>query len=309
MEPQADLTRVGVPGLVLLSRAGATLPLGGGRILARQGGDYLSPFRGRGMEFSESRPYQPGDDVRNIDWRVTARTGRAHTKLFREERERPVFLCVDFRASMFFATRGRFKAVAAAQMAALAGWAAALQGDRIGGMIFADTEHHELKPQRGRGAVLRFIRALVSHPAWYADRRGAPAADAGHKALARLRHVVRPGSLVFLFSDFRWLDEPAQLALGRLARHSDVVPVFISDPVERALPPPGLYRVSDGAAEIVIDTGAPSLTAAYARRFAERDGALAQLARRHDLRVIRYGTEQDPVAALRDGLRREVSTR
>jgi len=301
---QSDPVRISVPALVQLSRFAQGMVLGQGRVLARQGGDYLSPFKGRGMEFSESRPYQPGDDVRNIDWRVTARTGRAHTKMFREERERPVFVCVDFRPSMFFATRGRYKAVAAAHMASLIGWGAAGQGDRFGGVIFSDTDHHELKPQRGRTSVLRFIRHMVTHPAW--TTRGTPAAvadvDAGLRALLRLRNVVRPGSLVFLLSDFRWFDARARLQLARLARHNEIVLAFIYDPLERDLPPPGRYRVSDGSAELLLDTHDGTLAQEYAQRFAARESALEQFARQHGLHLLRYCTQQDPAATLRAGL-------
>lgn len=302
MQPAFDPVRISVPALVRLSSAGAALQLGGGRVLARQGGDYLSPFKGRGMEFSESRPYQPGDDVRNIDWRVTARTGRAHTKLFREERERPVFLGVDFRPSMFFATRGRFKSVAAAQLAGLIGWSAAHRGDRIGGVIFSDAGHHEVRPQRGRPGVLRFIRELAVHAAWDTGGRGDDVADAGLRALLRLRRLVRPGSMVFLLSDFHWFDARAARQLGRLARHNDVVLLPVSDPVERALPPPGLYPVSDGTAEQVLDTFDRELVENHARRHEERVAALAQLARQQGLRLVPCGTEQEPIDVLRAGL-------
>lgn len=323
MQPLFDPVRISVPALVRLSGIGAGLQLGGGRIRARQGGDYLSPFKGRGMEFSESRPYQPGDDVRNIDWRVTARTGRAHTKIFREERERPVFLSVDFRPSMFFATRGRYKAVAAAHLAGIIGWSAAHQGDRIGGVIYSDAEHHEVKPQRGRRGVLRFIRELVIHPAWQsrgagaaqpayaesattdpatADLAKADPAKAGFRALLRLRRVVRPGSMVFLLSDFHWLDARSARQVGRLAQHNDVVLVFLFDPLERTLPPPGHYRINDGAREMVLDTHDRALVEGHARRFAEREQALGQLARQQGLRLVRYCTDQDPAEALRLGL-------
>ena len=116
------------------------------------------------MEYDESRLYQPGDDIRNIDWRVTARTGKPHTKLFREERERPVHVWVDLRAPMFFATRGKYKAVRAAELASLFAWTACQQGDRIGGIVFSDNSHHELKPQRGKSAVLRLIKFMVEAP-------------------------------------------------------------------------------------------------------------------------------------------------
>jgi uncharacterized protein (DUF58 family) len=135
-EPESDddgLVYVSLKSLIALHRPAESLPLKPGRIRALAGGDYRAPFKGRGMEFDEVRGYMQGDDVRTLDWRVTARTGRPHTKLFREERERPVLLCMDMRNAMFFATRGAFKAVRAVQAAALLGWSAVHQGERLGG--------------------------------------------------------------------------------------------------------------------------------------------------------------------------------
>ncbi len=125
------------------------------RVRVVTSGGHLSPYKGRGVEFDESRPYQPGDDLRTIDWRVTARTGKPHTKVFREERNRPVFVWLDLRRPMLFATRGEFKGVRAAEMAALIAWSAVAHGDRLGGLVFSESEHHELRPALGaaRGAA------------------------------------------------------------------------------------------------------------------------------------------------------------
>ena len=161
-----EAVSVNIPALVRLSDAGRNLPLKTNHALALQGGNYASPFKGRGMEYDESRLYQPGDDIRNLDWRVTARSGRPYTKLFREERERPVYLWVDYRATMFFATRGSYKAVRAAEMASILAWSANNQGDRVGGIVFSDEVHNELKPRRGKAAVLQLINSLVNHPSW-----------------------------------------------------------------------------------------------------------------------------------------------
>lgn len=297
-----ESVQISVPMLVRLNRHGSILPLDAGRILARQSGDYQSPYKGRGMEFDESRPYQPGDDIRNIDWRVTARTGRTHTKLFREERERPIFLWVDFRSPMFFATRGRYKSVLAASMASLLGWSAVFHGDRIGAVIFSDAMHHELKPQRGKAAVLRLIKQMVQFPAWRGEAGAAGAGDAGARALLRLRRVARPGSLIFLLSDFRRLDERDESELLRLSRHNDLVMIFIHDPLERDLPPPGIYRVSDGEREYVLDTFDPGRAAEYRRRFEDHQRRLERLARRHGIFLIQCSTRDDPVAVLQSGL-------
>ncbi|MDD5114985.1 MAG: DUF58 domain-containing protein, partial [Methylobacter sp.] len=144
---------VSLKTLINLAGPAASLNLQPASIRSRQSGGYVSRFKGRGMEFDETRLYQPGDDIRSIDWRVTARTGKTHTKLFREERERPVFIAVDDRAAMHFATRGVFKSVLAAKLAGLLAWTAQHHGDRMGGQIFSDNSCRELKPQNGRHAV------------------------------------------------------------------------------------------------------------------------------------------------------------
>ena len=161
-----DIVRVKQSTLIKSYSAAKNLPLNSNGIKARLSGNYLSAFKGRGMEFDEARPYQPGDDIRSIDWRVTARTGKTHTKLYREERERPVLLWVDYRRSMFFGTQNYFKSVLAAKTAALLAWSAAQHGDRLGGLIFSENIHQELRPQRGKAGTLHFIKKLCEHPAW-----------------------------------------------------------------------------------------------------------------------------------------------
>ena len=299
----ADPTRVSVPGLVGLSQAAASIRLGRGRILSRQSGDYQSPFRGRGMEFDESRLYQPGDDIRNIDWRVTARTGKTHTKLFREERERPVFVWLDLRRPMHFATRGRYKSVLAAQLGALIAWSALYNADRVGGVIFSEQEHHELKPRRGKAAVLRLINRIVHDPSW--SHPPSPAADTHslEHALQRLRRVARPGSLVFLISDFRHLDAQAQIPLARLCQHNEVAMLFVYDRLEQELPPPGRYRVSDGNREFLVDSADSRLSGQYQQRFQARREQLQQLSLSNRILLLPCRTDAEPLSLLLSGLK------
>lgn len=202
-------------------------------------GVQLSGFRGRGMEFEEFRQYQPGDDVRNIDWRVTARTGETHSKVFREERERPVLLAVDLGQSMRFATEGAFKSVIACHAAALVGWAARHNGDRVGGLAFGLSGHAESRPAGGNRGVLHFLRCLADGHAQTAEPVGST--ELG-QALRRLRSVARPGSLVFLFSDLHGWDEDCRRQLYLLGQHCEVMLCRISDRIELKLPPSGRYR-------------------------------------------------------------------
>ncbi len=298
-----DPVRVSIPGLVGLNRAAASIRLGSGRILSRQSGDYQSPFRGRGMEFDESRLYQPGDDIRNIDWRVTARTGKPHTKLFREERERPVFVWLDLRASMHFATRGKYKSVLAAELAAMIAWSALNNGDRIGGVIFSDNEHHELKPQRGKTAVLRLINRIVNDATWAGQIPEGTGKQSLEHALLRLRRVARPGSLIFLISDFRYLDAQAEIQLSRLSRHNEVVMLFVYDRLEQALPPPGRYKVSDGSREFLVDTSDNHLVRQYLQQFQTRSDRLHHLSRSNRMLLLPCRTDAEPLPVLLNGLK------
>ncbi len=254
------------------------------------------------MEFDEARPYQPGDEIRNLDWRVTARTGKVHTKLFREERERPVFLWVDYRASMFFATRGAYKSVLAARAASLLAWAASHRGDRVGGVIFSELEHGEFKPRRGKSTVLNIIKQLAEHPAWELNNPQVGDPEAIRHAMERLRRVARPGSLIFLISDFRGLQAAAETSLAQLARHSDIVMLSIFDPLEQELPPPGRYRLSNGELEITLNTRDRELIRIHRRRFLAHQEHLQSLSERHRIYLLNCATTDDPVKILQQGL-------
>ncbi len=244
-----DLVSVSLKTLIDLAKPASTLNLQHSKNRAQQSGAYVSRFKGRGMEFDEARLYQPGDDIRSIDWRVTARTGKTYTKVFREERERPVFISVDDRLTMHFATRGVFKSVLAAKLAGLLAWAAEHHGDRIGGQLFSEHDCYELKPQNGRHAVLRFLNTLVK-PQKSADKHFTLS-----QVLARLNQHARPGSLVYIVSDFRGINDESETHIAKLARHCEVVLIFIYDPLESSLPVKGRFRFTDELSDVVVDAG------------------------------------------------------
>lgn len=292
--------------LIAMHAPAAGLSLKSSKIRAQQGGQYLSPFKGRGMEFDEVRAYQPGDDVRTMDWRVTARTGKPHTKRFREERERSVLFWVDYRAPMFFATRGVFKSVFAAHAAALLAWSAVRHGDRLGGLVFSETQHHEIRPQRGKKGVLHFIQALVkyhvreTHLSQVHTQEEAETAVC--QSLIRLRRVARPGSLVFLMSDFRAMGKQSEAHLAQLSRHCDVLMFSISDALERNLPPAGHYRLSQGGKSFTLHTHDQSLREGYRQKFQTRQADLKNLSRRYGIYHLSCSTNDDPLLTLQRGL-------
>jgi uncharacterized protein (DUF58 family) len=304
VEAASPLTTPQLAELMALARRAATLPPWLRSIKSRQRGDYRAHLKGRGMEYVESRPYQAGDDVRALDWRLTARLGKPHTKLFREERERPVYVAVDMGPGMAFATRGVFKRVQAARVAALLAWRAVDNGDRIGGVVFNATTHHELEPARGARAAGQLFGALLT-----ASAPGGVAARAiprnGNEtpfatALQRLRRLVKPGSLVFLVGDGRGFEPAVCSALAGLARHNDIGIVQVFDPFERELPAlsrPLSLRDADG--ELVLPPTDHATRVAYASRARARDDAFAAFCREHRILLQSLSTQGDAYRAVR----------
>ncbi|WP_347987230.1 DUF58 domain-containing protein [Methylomonas sp. AM2-LC] len=275
--PGSERVEVTLRNLIDLSKLAAALDLQQVKIRAVQSGNYVSHLKGRGMAFDETRLYQPGDDVRRIDWRVTARTDKPHCKVFKEERERPVFISVDYRAAMMFATRGVFKSVQAARFAGLLAWSALRRGDRIGGQIFSEAGCLELKPQTGKAALLHFFNALVK-PVYNGQ-----AVNGLDHVLSRLQHHAHPGSQVFILSDFRGMNIAAERHLVDLGRHCDVVLVQIVDPLETQLPVKGRHRFTDSLRDILVDSGDKKLLQDYQTRFQNRQQHLQQLCRKTGL--------------------------
>jgi uncharacterized protein (DUF58 family) len=265
------------------------------RVATPEAGGRASRFRGRGMEFSEVRAYQPGDDVRSIDWRVTARTGRPHSKLFEEERERPVWLLVDLGASMRFGTRSAFKSVAAARAAALLAWEAHGEGERVGASVAAPGSTALLPPGRTRHQLLHLLDVLAAGTSLTGD---APT-ESLETQLRGLVPRLRAGSRVVLVSDFYGYGEPLARILRSLARRCDVTLVHVFDPIESTPPPTGRYRVSDGREIRTVASGRDGAwQRGVAREFAARSRALDELAGRYRMQRIPVRTDDPPARSL-----------
>ena len=263
-------------------------------------GAYRSRFRGRGVDFLESRNYQPGDDIRNMDWRVTARTGRAHTKVFQEERERPVLVVMDASPSLYFGTRRRLKSVAAGQMAAAIAWSAVRRGDRIGGFLFAPGRHRELRPAGGRRGAMRMIQGLVD---WLQpEETPEQTQDSLSGALERVRHAVRPGSLVIIISDFFSLDEDSNRHLSRLRQHNDVIGCQVLDVAEHLLPA-GRYPITDGENASILDMGQTASRRRYQDMSNRHLSEPRRLFQKHHCGWLVLNTDEDPVDVLGRELR------
>lgn len=274
------------------------------RVVSVMSGLYASVFRGRGMEFEETRRYQEGDEIRHMDWRVTARTGVPHLKLFVEERERAAVLCIDASRHMQFGTRGTLKSVQAARAAALLGWAASLCQDRVGALIFggAASEFQFFRPTRGRRALWRMLSALAHDGA-----PGAMRGDPLREALERLDRLTPTGGVVFVIADFDRDPSMLEVPLGRLRQRREVVLVAVSDVADRLLPDLGPIAFGDGAGHRVwVDTANAAGRERYRQGWDQHRTALAQLAARLGLYLIPVWTHEEIHQSLAAGLRRRT---
>ncbi len=280
------------------------------RVHALLAGGERSPFKGRGIDFDESRCYQPGDDVRLMDWRVMARTNEPYIKVFREERERPVFMVVDDRRSMYFGTRVAFKSVIAARTAALLGWASHERGDRVGAVVFSDVEHMELRPMGGRAGVLQLLNLLAQTRSQPTQQRDHPQDSIAplQLALKRVLTTAKPGSLIFLLSDYREWDQQAKQTLLRLSEHHEVVAIFIYDQLEQQAPPAGHYPVTDGNRMGMWNTRSTYIVQSYSERFTQRYEDIRRLCFTGGIGFIPLGTHDDIPFQLRRGLQ-DLGTR
>lgn len=282
-------------------------------------GGRRSAFRGRGMDFEESRPYEPTDDVRSIDWRVTARRGEPHTKVFTPERERPVVILVDVGSNMAFGSQGRLKSVLAAQVGALIAWMAVSKGDRIGAFIFSDRAHQEIRPTSQVSSTIQIFKAmerLQAHPddrlahlsnARPDSRPGPPGGGVEYPgalddALARVAHTARPGTLVFILADYWRLSEAGERHFSHCTRHCEVVCGYVYDPWEQNLPGTEDYRFTNGRISLVLHADDRKVRAAYRQRYDDHLSRLQTLCNRSAAHFLTMCTNTEPVAALGGGL-------
>jgi len=219
-------------------------------------GRHASHVRGRGLDFEELRPYLPGDDIRAMDWRVTARTGAPHVRVYSEEKDRPVLLLVDQRMNMFFGTRRAMKSVSAAEAAALVAWRVLMDGDRVGGVVFGDEDLTQLRPQRSRDAVLQLLGEIARrNQRLRADAPAGRGASQLNQALQQAARLAHHDHLVVVVSDFDGHDALTRDLLTRIAARNDLLAVIVHDPFMSELPPSGNLVVSDGDLQVELGLG------------------------------------------------------
>lgn len=301
-------------------------------IHGQMSGNYLSRSKGRGMEFDEVRHYQTGDDIRAIDWRVTARTGKTHTKLFREELERPVLIATDLSASMHFGSQLLFKSVQAAHLASLVAWHAKNKGDRLGGIVFNQHQHIELKPRSRKEGVLHYLHALTAmhrsqHQAQYNNETNTEnKADSINLIYhnqqsyfsancARIRQVAKPGALVYLITDAQALKKTPNIEqsthqqdalrhLTQLSQHCELVVCLIEDPLDHELPTSMIklnVTLTDGNTRQQLTLGDAETAATYQKQAQHLHEQCTQLLTKAGARVINFSAGQTLEQQLKTG--------
>jgi uncharacterized protein (DUF58 family) len=272
--------------------------------LEKAAGGHLSRLRGRGLEFTEHRVYQAGDDLRAMDWKVTAKRSQPYTKVFHEEVEQPLILLVDQRMSMFFGSRYRFKSTLAAEVAALLLWAGLKQNDRVGGFVLGEKRQPYFKPVRQQKHALRLLdniiennHALGADAGTFADQD--PAAECGMTtALREAKRLARPGSLCFVISDWADTDAATLAALSDLNRHHQTIAIQIFDPLEKALPE-GKYAISDGHTPFSLDLRQSALQKDFNQVLTARIEGLPAVLAATGTPCIALSTWEDPWHPLR----------
>jgi len=303
MTPEAPTIHVALPQLIRLQADARALKLPAARqVRARQAGLQRSPRRGRGMAFAEVRQYQPGDDIRSIDWRVTARRQSPHTKLYEEERERPVLLLCDLGPSLFFASTGAYKQVRCAQLAAILAWLALWSGDQVGGIVFDGHSLIVRRPARRKKSVLQLLDTLADLQRIHGQEtetqtHSSPKADLD-TALGEARRVAHTGSRIFIISDFMQISDDTSRLLGSLAKHNTVSALRIVDPLELRLPDSGRFAIAGEDGPVWFDGSNPKFQRAYADKVAQHQATLDDCFRTAGIRPATIMTGDEPAIAL-----------
>ncbi len=263
-------------------------------------GRHASRLRGRGLNFEEIRAYLPGDDIRTIDWKVTARTRKTHVRVYTEERDRPAILVVDQRMSMFFGTRTKMKSVTAAQLAAISAWRIFSVGDRVGAVVFNDSETKTVGPLRSRQQVTKILKSILEYNhALKADNDVQPNPGMLNQALERASRLASHDTLVGIISDFAGMDETTRRLIIQMAQHNDVLAALVFDPIAKQLPAGGRFVVSQGDVQVELDLGKTRVRKPITAHSSERLLNVEQSLKKVGVPVLPINTEEDVTEQLR----------
>lgn len=273
-------------------------------------GRHASRVRGRGLNFEELRNYEAGDDIRNVDWKATARTGSPQVRVYNEERDRSVWLLVNQRQCMFFGSQHRTKAVTAAEVVALAAWRVTGLGDRVGAIIYNDRQIQVVRPRNSKQHVMRILKAVVDmNHAMHEHRTDEAAPDQFDAALQTLLAEVRHDALICLIGDGSGVSDGSVERVTRLNAHNDVLMTLIYDPMEAELPDAGVLAMRSGAHEVTFDSTDRRLRSAYSDAFRQRLAALQQLSLHHEIPLLQIDTIGPVAEQVRAALGHQQPTR
>lgn len=264
-------------------------------------GRHASRLRGRGLNFEEIRGYLPGDDVRTMDWKVTARTRSPHVRVYTEERDRPVLFVVDQRATMYFGSRRTMKSVAACELAALGAWRVLKQGDRVGALIFNDEDIVSVKPHRSRARVRQMLGAMVkmNHQLGKDD---SPASNPAmlNNVLVQALQIAKHDYLICLITDAYGMNPETKRQLSLLSAHNDIINGFVYDPLEAALPDAGRLTMAAGDEQLEVNTGSRQLREKFAQDFSDRLARIQTISRGRSIPLLPIETSHPVPEQLRN---------
>jgi uncharacterized protein (DUF58 family) len=273
-------------------------------------GQHTSKLRGRGLNFEELRNYLPGDDTRNIDWKVTARTRTPYVRVYTEEKDRTVWLLIDQRIGMFFGSRQRMKSVVAAEVAAISAWRVLSAGDRVGALVFNDTEISVIRPHRSRERVMQILKQVVKkNRALSANNDLKPDAGKLNEALKQVSILARHDCLVCLITDGDGINPETRKHITRLSEHNDVLTALVFDPLEKDMPAAGRLRFADGEGQLEADTSNRKLRSAFQGEFEKRLERIQSASRRFSIPVLALDTISPVPDQIRDALGHHQATR
>jgi len=262
-------------------------------------GKHGSRLRGRGLDFDEIRAYMPGDDIRTMDWRVTARLREPHIRVYNEERDRPGILVVDQRATMFFGSVAEMKSVTAAKLAALGAWRILEQDDRVGAVIFGDTEIREVRPRRSRRTVMQILHHLRDFNQRLLQPAGRRTVSL-NQALERCSRLASHDCLVTIISDFVDVDEESRRLMTRIAEHNDVLVGYVHDPMEALLPAAGRLVITGEEGQLELNSDDPRLRERFAQDHVQRLVRARKFLQKRAVPVLPIDTRGDVAGQLRD---------
>ena len=265
------------------------------KLISEKGGYHQAVRKGRGMEFNEVREYVAGDDIRHIDWKVSARTQKVHTKVFTEELERPVLCLVEQTPKLFFGSKVRFKAAQALNVVSVLGWITVHQGDRFGGLVF-NQQHHWVEPKHQQQSIVRLFQYALKQQQQL-QSPGAQQTD-WFGLLSQIQHHLKPGQRLFLVGDFLDCDELFFEKLSQLKKHCDLTLIHIYDPLEKQLPAKGLLRLTNGHSVFDIDSSQFRQNKNYQACYREAWDKIWQFSHSLHIPLVEISTWDDPVEAL-----------